>query len=586
MNSTLTLSVVLSFVLLANALAETVVVDCLSLSPNERGLGAHGTLPAECDDFGAVELTVVIRDGRSGKLITPSRERENGFSEFDDRLSVRQTFGKAGNHIRWQLNFTNNSDQQRWLHVRWNATPETQSKTSFFDGIHYLNPCTVSSISKDKNISVPLAVVHREKSGLAFGVHPNQILSYIEEGAVLEEPNLPEYFFGTKLVLDPHQSETVDLVIFGFKQNFGYLDAFQRYYDEFPETFSVQRPGIDPRVTHAGCDYRAWIKNEPETVRRFGGHWDWCLNSFVHRGDWKVTKEYWEAGRENGSKRWNVTAPWAKVDAWAKLSRKNHERGEFCDAAMLFFMTTALTDIDAPKAPLKDKFWPEAYAGDGGTYHYCYPWGENNYAKHSLQSLGECIEETAIAGIAMDTANSSLKHYGAGIEGAPGRAYDSLFKQEKKVKKFARLEDGTRIEVVDNQQGVYSRINVGSVQLMDYLHSLEKGKFKLGLSMNGPGWMQGFRCDTVLVEHNPSILPETVWTMRLYCGQKVFSWWDDLRLYKKIDCKISVRRKFVNPYAPFLAIHDSKVFLSQAFQCFASRRETKSCMMPFPSWIC
>jgi len=505
------------------------------LTPFPDRPGAVVTPAEESNDLGAFPLAVTLRDGRTEQALQPVGVLTSTLFDYGKGLSVRQELTPTGRHTRWRLILTNSGEEQRWLHLRLVAQPGGTAETSLFDGRYYRAPCKGTASIKDLEIAVPLVAMHRSTGGLAWGIHPDQIVSYFEGGSDFSAPNAPAFFFGVKIVVDPGAAETLEFISFGFEPRFGYLDAFQVYHREFPKNFSVRRPNVDPRVRYGGCDYKAWKGGDPETVRRFGGRWEWCLRSFVHRGDWKVTPEFFEIGRASGDKRNRFNKrSFEQATTWRDKTYERYPNGARCDVAMLFYYTSGLSDDDGPRKPLVDALWPDAYAGTLGTYKYCYSWGDNAYAKQSLQALTELAEELPISGFAMDTAGSPLKHYGAGIEATPCRAYTAEA-SGKPGKRTAYLEDGTKVRLKDEQTGVYSRVTNSVAQFMDYVHTLDKGGYKLALVPNKPDWIEGPRCDAALIEHVPGMLDERLWIQRLYCGQKLFSWWDEFRLYQKID---------------------------------------------------
>lgn len=507
----------------------------IQLSPNAAGPGGQITRHvAAADDFGGVAMDLTMRDGRLDAPLQPVSVPAPGMFDYGAGLVVTQRFDSVGNHIRWRLVLNNSGAEQRWLHLRATARPARQADTCLFDGRYYRDPCRGSAMIKDLEIAVPLVAMHRDKGGLAWGIHPGQIVSYFEGGSDFSEAQRPSFFFGIKVVVDPGAAEGLDLIVFGFVPRFGYLDAFQVYHGEFPQNFSVQRPGVDPRVSYGGCDYRAWQGGDPEAVRRFGGRWEWCLRSFVHRGDWQVTRELFEVGRTSGDPRNRFNSrSFESAVKWRDTTHGRYARGRLCDVAMLFYYTSSLTDDDGPRSPLAEAFWPEAYAGTLGTYKYCYSWGDNSYAKHNLRALTELAETLPIAGFAMDTAGSPLKHFKAGIDATPCRAYAEV--PTSAQQRTATLEDGTKVAMKEDQGGVYSRVTNSVAQFMDYIHTLSKDGYRLGLVPNKPDWVEGLRCDAALIEHVPGMLDERLWIQRLYCGQKVFSWWDEFRLHQKID---------------------------------------------------
>ncbi len=504
-------------------------------------------------EFGKIRLSVYITDGKTGKALV-EKALSSGTFDYGNGLYVNRRFIEKDGLVYLRLDLFNQGKSQRWLHLKINAVPADSGETWFFDGVKLNKPCHVNAICRDENLALPLAIIGRKNSGFAWGLNPQtMLLSYVEQGA--DFSGKPKFWFGTKLVVNAGKSETLDLVMFGFKAKYGYLDAVQIYHDAFPGIFSVKRPGlnIDPRVTKGGCDYRVWIGNQPEEARRFGGGWEWCLRSFIHAGDYLGRN--WEIGRTNGQKKWynNKKTTRKKVNEWLVKQHAKHQRGGPADIAMMFYLAQSLTDAPSSKGnfktPLADKLWPEAYAGHAG-YYWCYSWGDNNYARNVMRDLCEIAGKLPISGFALDTARSPLKFFGKGIDDAPGRAYLPAPKKGAK-KRFAILEDGTRVAVKDSKHGVYSRLDLATAQFIKFVHEMQKGRYNLGVVTNGCDWMEGFHTDSLLIEHTPNLHKDRVWIQRLIAGQKVMSWWDEFRIHSLIDWENLSKKEIRDSIAAF-----------------------------------
>ncbi len=513
--------------------------------------GGKFVIKSEPEEFGNINLTLGLADGKTGKKIKPEK-LTSGVYNCGDGLRLSQSFSVRNNLVYWKLNILNQGKDQRWLHLKINAAPDKKAETWFFDGVKLIDPCRVNTICKDENLALPLAVIGRKKSGFAWGINPKtMLLSYVEQGA--DFSGKPKFWFGTKLVINPNKTETLDLVLFGFRARFGYLDAIQIYHNAFPEIFAVKRPGlnIDPKITLGGCDYRVWKANQPEEARRFGGGWEWCLKSHTHCGDY--LGKHWNVARKNGVKKWYNSCTAEKHQQWIHQQHLKHQQGEPADVAMMFYITQALTDAPLStgsyKIPLAKQVWPDAYAGRAG-YQFCYPWGDNNYARNVLCDLTEVAGKLSIRGFAFDTARSPLKFFGKGTDDAPGRAY-LLAPKVKTKKRYAILEDGSKVAVKDDQHGVYSRLDLASSMFIKFIHEMRKGEYNLGVVTNGCDWMEGFHTDSLLIEHTPNLHKDRVWVARLIAGQKVMSWWDDFRLYTLIDWENQTRSELRGSVAAF-----------------------------------
>ncbi|MCD6359650.1 MAG: hypothetical protein J7M38_02225 [Armatimonadetes bacterium] len=461
---------------------------------------AGGTIRSLTDAgcFGALALSVEVTDGKSGRALDVgdlggglrlSQQVEPVFDEETEEC-VR---------LRWLLRFDNTAGaQQRWLMVRVVVTPDTDAVASFWNGEYDYHPCTADVLTGDFRYDIPLVALYGGDAGLAWGIEPDVLLSYFEGGADFTDGR--RFWFGCKLVMDAGATEALPLTVFGFRPVFGYLDAFERYDDLFPEVFAVDGRACDPRCTGPGCDYTAWHKGSPELVRRFRGTWDWCMRGFQVAGNWARRRELWRGS----DKQW---------DSFNRYIAEREENLRRCRVAGMRYFAPTWTDVD-----LAAERWPDARCMDPSVNtiwkkclttdcHMTFP-ARNSYFDYMKRDLADIMASGAYAGFGLDCGATDGKFRGEGAQLSPGRAWD--------------------------EQGVYVRLALGTAQLMDFIHTLDASAGKAGVVPNNGDYSVLARADAVLIEHSPTRL-EGNWNKRLMAGEKVMSWWDDFDLWTLTD---------------------------------------------------
>jgi hypothetical protein len=487
--------------LAAVTVAEPIRTDYLQGVTRDPG---GGTLRSRGDPhhFGDWTLSVEVTDGRTGQVL------DLGDLGDDLRLvqHVEAVFDEDTEdytRLRWLLSFDNTGGaQQRWLMVRVVVTPASDAVASFWNGELDYDPCTADVLASDPRRDIPLVALHGGDAGLAWGIEPDVLLSYFEGGASFDPER--RFWFGCKLVVDAGTTEGLPLTVFGFRPTFGYLDAFERYHDLFPEVFGTWRG----RCSGPGCDYTAWQKGSPELVRRFQGTWDWCMRGFKVAGNWVCRRELWRESDEQ----------WV---SFGKYVSEREENLKTCRVAGMRYFAPTWTDVDLaaerwPDARCMDPnvrtVWPECLITD---CHMTFP-ARNSYFDYMKQDLSDIMASGAYAGFGLDYGDTDGKFRGEGSQTSPGRAWD--------------------------EDGVYVRVAIGAAQLMDFIHTLDAPVGKAGVIPNNGDYSVLARANAVLIEHSRTRFEDN-WNKRLMAGAKVMNWWDDFDLWPLTDYQNGERER-------------------------------------------
>lgn len=447
--------------------------------------GARLSIPGE----GGMRLEFEVTDGKTGEAL----DARSG--DLGDGLRISQAPVADGGMIRWPVAFKNAGGGQRWLEVRAVIRPEGDGPFGFWNGHADYSPAPAAVPAMPADMNTPLVALTGQSAGLAWGLEADALMSWYE-GAAQDG----RFWFACRIVVDPGETYTLPLVLFSHPATFGYLDAFERYHDLFPQSFAIERPNVDPRATGAGCDYVGWHQGSPELVRRVGGSWDWCMKSWRQPGNWANRPELWRDEFGN-LERWN--------DNWAAKA----EHMQRCDFAGMYYIWPAWTDEDLaaerwPEALVYDPLAPRVQWENVTMAHLTFPANET-YLAWTKEHLREILAGGKYHGFGLDSAGSDGRARGPDAQKSPGRAWD--------------------------EEGVYCRVNAGMAQLMDAIHEMEaQDGHRAAAVPNGGDWMILTRADSILIEHSP-LRWENEWIDRLNAGEKVLNWWDQFDVWQLTD---------------------------------------------------
>jgi hypothetical protein len=275
----------------------------IDLRPEALAGGRLGelTLRSLPSDIAEAVGHLVLRDGRAHQdlaLADATYWVDEGalVSEWvlpkDLHVGARLTSHSA--HLSLILTFDNRGEEQRWLEAGVNLDLAMGADWEFWDGLNTVSGAPALAHMRDTLPGVfPAAAVYTPQAGVALGIEPMQLLSYLRSSVTSDDGRHARFEYATRIVVDPGTSEQVEFVVTAFEGNYGHFGVLQRYVDAFPDAFS-SRPGADPRVSLTGAQYRAWSVNNPEMCRRSYSGWEWAYAPFRRTGDIYGHREFWE----------------------------------------------------------------------------------------------------------------------------------------------------------------------------------------------------------------------------------------------------------------------------------------------------
>jgi len=461
---------------------------------------------------------IVFIDGKDGEVISEGmvvdfREGKEGIKvkwiSNNKRVEAKYSIKALPDHLSWKVSVSNRKDSQQLLEVRLKFPVDLNESWDYWDGyeIHSF-PCF--KLKREKmEYTFPMSCVYNSKVGIALGIEPHQYLSYIANG--IER----SFYYATKMVIDPKQTENVEFILYFFRPNYGYLDAIQKYYDIFPDVFNPKR-GIDPRITGAG----GYIRSCPgtrrlqlEQCRRFHINWEWCYGPYQKNGDWFPDRKSWIPKEGFGVEAHTQRRAPYTYEEYLSMLKERFSAGNRT-TAMMFYIIPRYCDIRIIDSECPDAIWidkngkksgvvyDDVFKGDRSYWVYAYG---NSLFKREIEDLKKIVSTFEVRGFAMDMVNGVRRYYGPGVNNSPGRAFD---------------EEGK----------IYCLETIPYAKIMDYIHTLHRGKYRMGVianqAQNYTSYLPVFHADAVMHEGPPYIGARNVWPLRFLSGRKLLTWWD------------------------------------------------------------
>jgi len=399
------------------------------------------------------------------------------------------------------------------------AVTVVNSPTSFFDGFEEHKWNGTKSLERNSIMQTfPLAASYDENSGCALGLSPDSIVSYMHNG-IRQGGSGTELFFRTRVVVDAQRPQSISFCLMSFQPTFGWRDAVQEYYQQFPSYF---RPaiGVDERIYGIGGYFVSThvTRNlEIHSGRQLGLNWEWSYCPWNLAGNWYIEAEEWQP--EDGYMHW---------DKYWQRRRCSYEEYHFAEsqrfvsgnrqAAMFFYILVKDTAKE-----LVHRYPDACRVKDNGqtvedSYLFSLPDNKNKtilsfaygsgLADYLERELRLVAENYQISGFALDMTNWSAYEYcQAQYHFAMGRSFDT---------------DGK----------IYTADSVLPIPFAQYIHTLKKGDKTIAVMMNhaleNQPALPVFYADAVMFEGTPENQIDNFRSLRLMSGQKPLTFWGSL----------------------------------------------------------
>lgn len=427
----------------------------------------------------------------------------------------------AGRCLVWEVSCANTGREQQWLEVGPRMVLNGASVTHFFDGWDDYEAPKAKTSSERLEGNMPLAVAWNAAACVAVGLEPSQLVSYLRQEYEPLADGSARLAAIARIVVDPGKTETVKFVLCATPGEWGKYEAFEAYYDSFPEWFHP-RKDVDPRTHLGSAQYRAWPAGPwaPEICRRLYGGWDWCYAPFRRTGDIVGRAELWDYepvrpfGKTRGKPREEYLA-WRK-EAFTAGARR-------AGVAMMFYIPA---QIWCEERLARERYADALTTDPKAKTYFDTPWvtGNDNelrvfpyktsFGEQSYRDMRQVAEELDLSGFAFDTAGDATRYTGPALPNLDARAWD-------------------------DQVGVYCAEMVAITHLMDFVHTLKKDGRPLSVvsnPMSNGTYASCFHSDSAMLEGSPWQRGRTDGDhLRWKMGRKTLVWWEGYEIGDFVD---------------------------------------------------
>ena len=376
-------------------------------------------------------------------------------------VSVKQR--QVGSVTVWTVVLTDLRQQTRWLELVLTGKPQLPAGAKYFNGTGPMELGDQPYETPGYRQALPLAALWNARGGLALGLEPHQVVSYLLHTARVRA-GAPEMSLRVRVVVEPGGRKTLEFISLPLCGTWDFHEALSRYYDLAPDLYDVN-PAVDPRLNLASAQYTAWGGGPTgnELCRRNYAGWDWCYAPFKRTGDIVGRPELWDYAP---ARPFGKAMPLDSLDKFHAWRRTQFTQGERSGVAMLFYVPAQVW--------CEERLAKERYADSLGTdpqtkNYFNTPWctGHDNemrvfpwhtsYGEQTKRDLAEVTRELDLSGFAFDTCEGTSRYFGSHVGDFPERAWDPKL-------------------------GEYVREAVATAELRGYVHSLTNSR---GLSARG-----------------------------------------------------------------------------------------------------
>ncbi len=471
------------------------LISLLALSAAHAGPGPGESAPLDG------RWTLTVRESVDGKM----RDIKS-----DKQLSADLKVETVANHSAVVVTLANTSKRVARLEVDLGVTV-AGAGLRWFDGRDYTEFGLDQLFYERTSLRLPLGAVHNDQAGYALALDPATPLTLFATAADYDGKNC-RLGFRARVVLDPDQTLPLPLVGFEFLPQFGFRNALDEYYKLFPNEF-IWRDGVSQNtIGNGGYLFSGRVSRvlQYEEARRFGMAWEWSYCPAQRPGDWYADERYWvdsigSAGDTDSHLNFKPgTLEQYRID----MRERFHEGNKVTNLSyyliphaaeveyMKDFSDGIIVDQNNQPEPVIPN-WVKA----GFDFRMVYPWG-NSYAQETLEDIRLIVSDFDVRNFAFDEANRMDRHYGAGIAGDPGRAWD--------------------------ESGVYNSVQVALARQAGYIHDLTNSTGNhVGMVMNKPWtYNTAAQSDIAMHEWGANTLRDCMVSLRYLMGRKPISWWN------------------------------------------------------------
>ncbi|MBU0478262.1 hypothetical protein KKC91_06815 [bacterium] len=466
-------------------------------------------------------FSIKLTGKQSSELLVPVnfilKDNKLTFKQETDskKISVISEITTEHKYIKWKITVKNNSRIERNCNIGIEFPFYYESNWYYWDGFA---PGAISNTTTGKTYTgisstFPLGCVYSGGEGIAAGLSPDDLVCSIENGVSKISDKPWKFRYGIRAAIIPGGKATITIIIFGFHEKYGYLDALEKYYDFFPQAFSPA-DGTNPYLRGMGLGALHWRYSYREDlpdysgdlIRRLSygkGGWEWGY-TYDFPGDWGLTHTL----KYNQSKR------------HIKIFKERYDSAERNMTAIAYYTNPHWCEQSIVKKEFTDSifdlgpfpnsdFLTHQWRGETITTTKLFSVG-NSWGDNLVSSTKNIIKTYSPSAIGYDSASGFVKDYGKASRNSPARAFD-------------------------DQGRSYSIEGIGYSKLMDLAHSLTNSRGErvgavTNLKLAGV-FSDAFRSDAILHEgtppqYNTGDKYERFMRLRLLTGKKTIAWYN------------------------------------------------------------
>lgn len=452
----------------------------------------------------------------------------------DHSVSCQAEPRQSGPVTLWTVNLADHAGRTRWLELVLTGTPGLPVPAHYFNGTTRMELSAEPYETPGYRQALPLAALWNARGGLALGLEPHEVVSYVRHtaGAAGGKAQMSLH---VRLVLEPGGRRSLSFLSLPLSGKWGFSEALGAYYDLAPDLYEPD-PAVDPRLRSPSAMYAAWGSGPAgnELCRRNGAGWDWCYAPFKRTGDIAGRPEFWDY---TPARPFAKGVPFDSLEGYHAWRKQRFSNGEASGVAMLFYVPAM---VWCEERLAKGKY-ADALGTDPDTKNYfntpwvtghdnelrVFPWG-TSYGEQGKRDLAAVARELDLSGFAFDTCEGTSRYFGPAVKRFPERAWDPKL-------------------------GEYVREAVATMELRRYAHSLTNSRgHHLGVIGNTdlPYYLIARSIDGGLREAAPWN-PErgTGDTQRYMLGRKPMVWWDGYDFPELVQYERMTPEQMADAYA-------------------------------------
>lgn len=443
-------------------------------------------------------------------------------------MDITERWTVSGDNIYCNISAVN-GDRDAWITYKlFLPVFFNTSNVNIWDGFNASSSWTGTTTRSELGGTFPLCSIDDGTDGLAVGIAADKIYSKIENKLSYFKNGVNVINYSVRTYTDANTSMNPDVtfIIYGFKANYGYRDAIDRYHKAYPAQFSPAL-GIDSRfqevASAGGAQYASQLypNDSYEPWRRVNSSVIWWYAPFKKAGDYYGTLPEWDIpliGTSPTGIPYETLAKNAGYGPGKMTTIQNTRRTSMNNASMKNLMPMYYLIHWCEKDLAERRFsnqilkWKKGstvmpYLNVPYVHNWCDSykmWWGGELRNQTIEDIGKIMNDGAeIYGFAFDSADPcSLDGGNPSNPNVPGR-----MQARPKYGQDISVSTGVQGRAYD-AEGPYVDSDVGIASMMDYVHTQYRTDDDKEIRMatwanikNTYAYYVAFRSDAALSEH-------------------------------------------------------------------------------------